>query len=376
MGKIRIDVNEAPMIWEHPRNECFNKECHFFYDETNNYRKFWLQEEDFNASITSDFVLGGVLYFGKSTNSDVNELKKRVKLQKSAEELKFKHLIEKGSSFLDCLANKKIRIFLEWLNDSDLYIHYSNINNFYYALVDIIDSVFDEKMYSHDLANAMKNELYVLAINNYENFFKLLKRFNYPNINDADVSGFFEGMIEMINDNYHENFCMECLRQVLKSARKKKELIFLKQNKENTIIENYYTFYTRTIELFKNAKHTFDEESEVEKEINKFEFFDGNKIMENYRFVKSKDDDLVQVSDCFVGLMGKFFSFINQISEDEINSLDTILEDFQKDSLGLFCKLILKSEKMCIYYLHSIASIYERQRAASVLNLAIKYIKD
>lgn len=376
MGKRRVDINKMQMISDIPRDECFDKECHFYYDETNNYRKFWLQEEDFNASITSDFVLGGVLYFGKSTNSDVNELKKRVKLQKSAKELKFKHLIDKGSSFLECLANKKIRIFLEWLNDSDLYIHYSNINNFYYALVDIIDSIFDDIPYNYYLAEAMKDELYVLAINNYDNFFKLLKRFNYPNIDDEDVSEFCEGIIEMINNEYDENFSLECLRQMLKSARKKKELIFLRENKEDTIIENYYTFYTRTIEMFKNATHIYDKEYEVEKEINKIEFFDGNKLMENYGFVKSEDVDLVQVSDCFVGFMGKFFSFINQTSDDEINSLDIILDEFQKDSLGLFGKLILKSERMSRYYLHSIASIYERKRAASVLELAIKYIKD
>ena len=35
--------------------------CNFYYDESNNIRKLWLDVDDFNAPIDSDFVLGGVM---------------------------------------------------------------------------------------------------------------------------------------------------------------------------------------------------------------------------------------------------------------------------------------------------------------------------
>lgn len=34
----------------------------FYYDETNNIRKFWLTPDDFNAGHNKDFILGGVSY--------------------------------------------------------------------------------------------------------------------------------------------------------------------------------------------------------------------------------------------------------------------------------------------------------------------------
>ena len=117
-----------------------NRKCTFYYDESNNIRKLWLDENDFNAPIDSDFVLGGVMYFGDKSTADVDSLKTKLRLQKSAKEMKFKH-ISKAKSFLECLNEEKVLFFLQWLYDSDLYIHFSNVNNLYFAIVDIIDII-------------------------------------------------------------------------------------------------------------------------------------------------------------------------------------------------------------------------------------------
>ena len=61
-----------------------NRKCTFYYDESNNIRKLWLDENDFNAPIDSDFVLGGVMYFGDKSTADVDSLKTKLRLQKSA----------------------------------------------------------------------------------------------------------------------------------------------------------------------------------------------------------------------------------------------------------------------------------------------------
>jgi hypothetical protein len=36
----------------------------FYYDETNNIRKFYLRETDFNSTFTDNFVLGGLVHEG------------------------------------------------------------------------------------------------------------------------------------------------------------------------------------------------------------------------------------------------------------------------------------------------------------------------
>lgn len=67
--------------------------------------------------------------------------------------------------------------FLQWLDDSGPYIHYSNVNNLYFAIVDIIDSI-EEPGYI-TFVFQMKNELYKLVHTHYNNFYKLLIKCNY-----------------------------------------------------------------------------------------------------------------------------------------------------------------------------------------------------
>jgi len=69
-----------------------NYNCHFYYDESNNIRKLWLKEDGFNASVDSDFVLGGVMHMTNHCSANVEELKDQLRIQKSVKELKFKHI--------------------------------------------------------------------------------------------------------------------------------------------------------------------------------------------------------------------------------------------------------------------------------------------
>ncbi|MCF6255951.1 MAG: hypothetical protein L3J98_13895 [Gammaproteobacteria bacterium] len=108
----------------------------FYYDETNNIRKFYVREFDFNSAFTENFVLGGLVHEGSAP--DVQPLMDSFKLQRSVKEVKFKH-IAKGD-FLDCLKSQKLNLFLSFIKSSKLYIHYSIINILYWSIVDIVDS--------------------------------------------------------------------------------------------------------------------------------------------------------------------------------------------------------------------------------------------
>lgn len=378
---MKIDVSETEMVNPRYYNEYLsaNKKGHFYYDETNNHRKFWLDNENFNASIMEDFVLGGVFHYDEYSNADVSELKSRIRLQKTAKEIKFRHLTKKGDDFLDCLNSAKVRKFLEWLTDTDLYVHFSNINNFYYGLVDIVDTVcVDTNIdmnFHYEMELLMKNELFRLAISYYDEFYDYLKKYSFPNIESEDVWGFCNELIGFIEnyDNYNCNFEIECLRQILKQARKKEELLFLKDNKKDTIIDNYYQFYLNRIMLFKNAFHTFDEELTVQAELDDIELFDGKIKLDNFEFVESSTNELVQVSDCVVGLLGKFYIWLNNINFDDIQRLDENINEHQKDTLSLLAQLIVKSENECIFNIHSVESIDEKEKCSRVLEFALNY---
>ena len=346
-----------------------NRKCTFYYDESNNIRKLWLDENDFNAPIDSDFVLGGVMYFGDKSTADVDSLKTKLRLQKSAKEMKFKH-ISKAKSFLECLNEEKVLFFLQWLYDSDLYIHFSNVNNLYFAIVDIIDSI-DEPGYIPFIYQ-MKNELYKLARKNYRDFYSLLVRCNYPNVSSKDIDYFYTHILGYIDNSCVDiPFDLEILRQGVKAARKQKELSFLQGNMEKTVIENYFSFYTRPIGVFPHAEHIFDNEYKIEEIFAKYEFYNGDSKLENYEFVNSINTPLVQVSDCIVGLLGKYYTYTNSIDIYQDHKLFTIISDRQRKALRVLAQLIIKSERLSKLLLNSTESIEEHDISSFILRNAL-----
>nr|WP_293107774.1 hypothetical protein [Okeania sp. SIO2F4] len=73
----------------------FESSFTFYYDETNNIRKFYVKEFDFNVSFNSkdfhsNFVLGGLVYEG--SQPDIKPLFDRLKLQKNIKDVKFQHI--------------------------------------------------------------------------------------------------------------------------------------------------------------------------------------------------------------------------------------------------------------------------------------------
>jgi hypothetical protein len=346
-----------------------SQKCFFYYDESNNIRKLWSDENDFNAPTDSDFVLGGVMHFGESCNADVKGLKEKLKLQKSANEMKFKH-ISKGKDFLECLSEDKVAIFLQWLIESDLYVHFSNINNLYFAIVDIVDTI-DEPAYI-PFVFQMKNELYKIAKKNYRDFYKLLSSCDFPNVVGEKITEFYNGIINFVESSSYElPFEREFLRQGLKVARKQAELVFLQGNPDKTILDNYSSFYMRPLGVFPYATHIFDNKYKVEEVFSKYDFFNGDNKNDSFYFVNSKDNQLVQVSDCAVGLIGKYYTYINSIDANGAYQMLKSITPKQKSTLQLFAKLIFKSENMSKLLLHSTESIEEHDVSSFIINAAL-----
>ncbi|HGE5982535.1 TPA: hypothetical protein ACGGSI_003464, partial [Vibrio cholerae] len=109
-----MDVNKLrEMLIQHNDIKNTDEFYTFYYDETNNIRKLYLKDSGFNVNKTDNFILAGILHRGLNTGSDYSTLFKKLNLQKSAKELKLKH-IAKGD-FLDMLKSDKILIILNWL---------------------------------------------------------------------------------------------------------------------------------------------------------------------------------------------------------------------------------------------------------------------
>lgn len=349
-----------------------NQICHFFYDESNNIRKLWLKEKDFNTPVNRHFVLGGVMYFGETYNADFSILKNELCLQKSVKEIKFKH-ISSNKNFLDCLSEPKVNIFLHWLYQCDLYIHYSDINNLYFAIADIVDDIVGivEQAYI-PYPFEMKNELYKIFSSHYDEFCQLLIKYNYPNIIPKNITSFYQGIISIIDEQPAElNFAMKLLRQGLKSASKQSDLTFLQGNPEKTIIDNYFQFYLRPIVLFSSAQHIFDNEYQIQEQFNKYKLFHRDIKANNYSFIDSIDSSFIQISDCIVGLLGKYYTYINGIDTLMVDQIFDTITFKQRQTLTLLAKIINKSENYSKLLLHSIKSLKENNLSAHILCRAL-----
>ncbi len=337
----------------------------FYYDESNNIRKFYLRENSFNQAYKSNFVLGGIVY--DKTTFNVSKLYENLNLQKSAKEFKLKH-IAKGE-LLDCLKSRKLKILLQSLLESDLYIHYTSLNILYYSLVDIIDSA----ILHSDIANKLgfmyimklKSDLFLVAKIEIKTVIELLYEFKYPNIKKENVLKFITRLIGILdkhigNPEFHAS--LESIKQILKESEKKGTLPYLMDETDYILLKDFSDFYMRPIYLFKNSTHIFDKENSIEEVLATVEFSDNGKIIKPYTFKDSISDIYIQTSDIFIGLLGKYTTFINSNSIKEIKTKISGLSEMQKQNLYNFKQIIQKSEQKNRAFLLSVASLDELQK--------------
>jgi len=337
----------------------------FYYDETNNIKKFYVRENDFNYTFTANFVLGGLVHIGEAPN--VQPLIDSFKQQKTAKEVKFKHIA--SGDFLDCLKSEKLKLFLQFIKESNLYVHYSSLNILYWSIVDIVDSAIMSSESAQQLgpqfANHLKNDLYKLSRLEIDSVIQLFYKFGYPNIKKESVLPFIEELISLF-DVYIEtaeyHFGLESLRQILKEAKKNGSLPFIMDEEDYILLNDLSQFYLRPIYLFKNSSHIFDNEDSISETLADYNILDKNQEIKNYTFVDSQDNLLVQLSDVFVGIMGKLTNYLNTSSREKIDAELASLSDIQKTNIGLLINVIDKSHNTNIGFIHNTDSYEEMSK--------------
>lgn len=358
---IKLDVNELRSSIKETWRLNIDEKYTFFYDESNNCRKFWIKGKMFNAPGEEDFVLAGVGYRGTLARADFNRLWDKLNFQKNVKEIKFINHFPKGN-FIECMGAKRTCVILNWLMESDLFIHFSHVNNMFYAVTDIIDSIIDSEdieLLGFDGLNSLKNKLYLLLVNHRELFLSLMIQFNYPNIQEADIEGFCKGLLSLFDLNFNLTMEEKYIKNLVKRAAKRKEFIFLMNNEDRILQQDYVDFYLHPIYLFKNSKHIFDDETEISSKINQYELWDGKKILNNYKFINSINEPLVQVSDVISGILGKFFKFINSNNHFELLKVKDQITSVQKENISILIKLIMQSQLENKAFMHSVVSQHE-----------------
>lgn len=373
--KAVFDLNGIPL---------FEEEMTFYYDESGNCRKFSLTDAGFNNTdaLKGDFVLAGVAHEGVFFDIDVPSLYKAMEYKEGQKELKFKHLFHNSKDFLSFMGSKRATGFLEWLSKSGLYIHYSALNNLYYSLVDIVDSLWETHpqciiMYMWDI----KGALYDFVIKHQDEVIDIFIRHTYPDVKDA--SAFCDELCSLIGEHnddseYGPGFFLELLRQMLKTAGKLDKVIFIQDNEPYLLVDEYYIFYLERCKIFSKSHHIFDEELTVQKKMSDRELYENGIRLNNWQFVKSHENIYVQVSDLIAGLLRKLFMFLDENSLTDIVSIATKLNDAQVKNFTLLWMLISKSDKKSPLFItnaNSQKNVHERMLKLQMLGVLKNELK-
>lgn len=232
----------------------------FYYDETNNYRKFHFKSGRLNIEDAGEFLLGGVVV-DQGRSIDISQLKNEIRLDKSANELKFKHVAKGGIS--DILKSKKIRTILEFLNNEKIDIHFQRVDSFYWGIVDIVESV-DLPRDLIPLHLEIKNHLYFALTSEIEKAVAILHGHNYPDIDASKIRSFYEEISSIVKTTHYGNrYIRGALLHVLEIGSNQGDAVFIQKEERLILVGDYSNFYRDRILTFPASNHFIDTEEEV-----------------------------------------------------------------------------------------------------------------
>ena len=346
----------------------------FYYDESNNCRKFWVDDskQQFNTDYTADFVLAGLVKKEEDiVDVSLETFRKPLKLQGNVEEIKFKKLYAKGD-FLQCVKEKRLFETLLWIDKSPFYIHYTNVNNLFYTLVEIFDSIVKPDEISEFGYNyfKMKSVFYYMFKGKADELQILMFKYKYPNIQREDVEAFCNELLFLLGSRREMKEEEKFLAGMLARASKSDELVFLHNNDDYIMQENYAEFYADPIRKYQKSTHIFDEETTVQ-DIVKRQIAQGENMADNFKFVKSETDIFVQLSDVVAGILGKLFKYINSTSVSQRRKDIEGLSKIQVDNVLLIDKLRMEADRENPGFLCSIAPLDE----VGILNRFFEMVK-
>jgi hypothetical protein len=327
-----------------------------YYDETNNIRRLTLSEVGLNVPDNRTFVIAGIALKPGRTISGWQALRNALRMQASAGEVKFKHVAP--SDYEGALGAPKLSLLLTWLLDNDVAIHYSALDVLHWSLIDIVESLMPgDPLGINAFHIELKAELHHVVRRNPSEFMSLLHGFSYPNVDRSSVQPFLDAVSQFLvrYAPTDRNFATTVLKQTLRHASRLQglELPFLYDNEPGELIGDFSNHFLHCMYVFKNATHTFDRETYVEKVLQQSEVRDGERRLD-YRFVDSKEDVGIQLSDVITGLLGKHFSYLQDHSLPQLRKRKAAFSGQQAKSLQLLRTLIDRSDELSDGLCHAV----------------------
>jgi hypothetical protein len=370
-GILDLAPFRSPELLFHPNSE---KSYTIFYDETNNIRKLRFTENGLSDDAFKCFVLGGIALEPGAKIEGVEELRQKLHVPANIIEMKFKHVA--WGPYESVLTSPRLSVLLQWLLDSRFYIHYCNFSVLHWSILDLVDVLLAHARFADIRHNhsGIKSELHAIVRMDPLGYFRLLRKFSYPNVDSAHISDFlgavwmhlFSVIFQINRDRnrsqersaFRNKDSFELFKMLSEAANDfRTSLDLLRADDPETLIGSFAPLFLSRMATFGNAQHVFDEEPSIQKELQGKRIMIGDRDV-SCRFAESKTEPGISVSDLICGFLGKHFTFIEQHSIEELEIKKAGFNKIQLSNVALLAQLIDKANDECEGFLFN-SAVYE-----------------
>ena len=329
-----------------------DKEETLYYDESGNVKHLIVKEGKLNADSDTVFVLGGVQ---ADDTISLEELK--TALGKSLEK-EMKSTKDLKGSFIEILHKDNFRKILQLIQDKGWHIHFCVVQVLYYGFVDIVDSINGLEFAPLEF----KAELYKVLKKDPNATVSIFKKYKYPNIATKNIKNFLSEILTLIEDVIAEdakrlvvNPFLLVLKSCIEKAKKQKELTFIQDETAHEWVGEFEQFYKQQILIFPKKTLVFDEEKQVISQIAEDNIIIDGKAPDNYSFMESGSDAMIQICDYVVSILRKYMMFLDRL-EPEIDADIQNFDENQMNNYILLNRIFADSLNYNPLFVHFVAS--------------------
>lgn len=306
-----------------------NKKCGLSYtDETNNSANFNFKQNKFNTS--NYYFLRGGLFIPTSKahtiypkiESEIIDLfknfdsntKHKFEVQK---EVKFKSLVNSAQTFDEITNVPSVKEIIHWIYNKNYLIHYGIIDNIYYGIADILDPFFTNLGYPKELADIFKSSVTEIISKHKEEFIKILRQYNAPNVTEQQLISFYNDLRLFIK-KYSTGVNDQILNFIFKiPINYNGAKLDLFNNKPETLIETYFEDYLIWVYSFPNSYCIIDKQNRIEEHFKELKI--PNQLV---KFADSKIDQGIQLADYIVNILRSYIDYLNQSNVQDILNMN------------------------------------------------------
>jgi hypothetical protein len=307
------------------------------------------------------FVLGGIVHGGDPRPIDLSPLRADLRIQASVKELKFEHIA--WGDFPAILGSRRLAQFLSWLKAESYLIHFIAVDPLYFAFVDIIDSIPEARRLDFPAKLILKNDLYRVLRHDGEATLDLLRRYAFPAVDSRNVPRFMTELITLLEGSPElmPAFNQMMLKGILQAGRGLVSLPLL-DDAPHVLMAGFDSMFTHRLCLFKASHHLLDDEDVVSKVLERYRFHDEGRALDFYRFVNSREEPGVQLSDVVVGLLGACLSWLGRLDDDGVIAFKRGLTTAQHANRMALADLVNRSIETTSAFVQNVLSLDDIQR--------------